>query len=69
MAGWGRALERPATREQARASLELIQRDPALAGVREEAALSKLPKADRAAFRQLWTNVADLLKRAVEARL
>jgi tetratricopeptide (TPR) repeat protein len=68
VAGWGRSLERPATCEKARASLELIQRDPSLAGVRDEAALAKLPEAERAAFRQLWANVADLLKHAAEPR-
>jgi hypothetical protein len=43
------------------------QKDPDLAGVRDEAALAKLSESDRAAWRQLWADVAELLKRAEEA--
>jgi hypothetical protein len=40
------------------------QRDPDLAGLREEAALAKLPEAERQAFRQLWADVRSTLERA-----
>ncbi len=38
------------------------QKDAALAGLRNAAALDKLPDAEQAACRQLWADVADLLK-------
>jgi serine/threonine-protein kinase len=39
-------------------------RDPDLAGLREPAALADLPEAERQAWRDLWADVAALLKRA-----
>jgi tetratricopeptide (TPR) repeat protein/serine/threonine protein kinase len=41
------------------------QKDPALAGIRD-AALTKLPADEQKGFRQLWANVAALLKKASE---
>jgi serine/threonine-protein kinase len=68
--GWSRGLDTgsPAFRDNVRQSLESMQRDPALAAVREETALEKLPEAERTAFRQLWTNVAELAQRSGEKR-
>jgi tetratricopeptide (TPR) repeat protein/tRNA A-37 threonylcarbamoyl transferase component Bud32 len=40
------------------------QRDPALAGLREEAALSRLPTAEREACRKLWAEVDELRVRS-----
>lgn len=40
------------------------QQDPDLAGIRDAAELDKLPKEERAACRQLWADVAELLDRA-----
>jgi tetratricopeptide (TPR) repeat protein len=39
------------------------QRDPDFTAVREPAALAKLPESERAAWRQLWANVAALQKK------
>jgi hypothetical protein len=44
------------------------QADPDLAGLREEAALARLPEAEREACRKLWADVADVLHRAREAK-
>jgi serine/threonine-protein kinase len=40
------------------------QKDPDLAGLRDEAALAKLPAEERAACEKLWADVAALLKKA-----
>jgi superkiller protein 3 len=40
------------------------QRDPALAGIRDAAALASLPAEEREACRKLWADVAALLKRS-----
>jgi hypothetical protein len=40
------------------------QKDPDLASIRDEAALTSLPAKEREAFIQLWANVAKLLKKA-----
>jgi serine/threonine-protein kinase len=39
------------------------QQDADFAGVRDEEALARLPRAEREAWRQLWSDVADLLQR------
>jgi hypothetical protein len=44
--------------------LQYWQRDSALAGVREKAALAKLPEDERKKWQKLWADVADLLRRA-----
>ena len=41
--------------------------DPDLAGVRDAAALAKLPEAERKEWRTLWAEVDRLLKRAGQA--
>ena len=40
------------------------QRDRDLAGLRDKAALAKLPEEERAAWGMLWVEVASLLQRA-----
>jgi hypothetical protein len=40
------------------------QQDPDLAGLRDEAALAKLPAEERAACEKLWADVVSLLKQA-----
>jgi serine/threonine-protein kinase len=42
-------------------SLSAWQTDPALAGVRDQAALAKLPKPERKEWQRLWADVAGLL--------
>jgi serine/threonine-protein kinase len=39
------------------------QYDASLAGVRDEKALAKLPEVERQGWRQLWSDVADLLQK------
>jgi hypothetical protein len=40
------------------------QRDTDLAGIRDTAALAKLPEDEQKAFTQLWADAAALLKKA-----
>jgi hypothetical protein len=43
-------------------NLRHCERDPDLAGVRDEAALAKLPEEERKAWQALWADVAAILK-------
>ncbi len=52
------------TRAAAQQTLYHWQRDPDLAGLRNEAALAKLPEAEQAACWQLWAEVQKLLEQA-----
>lgn len=63
---WRRRLEEGGeqTRTRLVKTMESWQQDSDLAGVRGTAALNHLPQAERAAWQQLWTEVADLLRRA-----
>ena len=45
-------------------TLEHWQRDTDLAGVRDPAALEKLTAEEQEAWRKLWADVAELLKKA-----
>jgi tetratricopeptide (TPR) repeat protein len=54
------------TRQAVRQTLQHWQKDPDLAGVRGKEALAKLPEAERAAWQQLWAEVAALLKKTQE---
>jgi serine/threonine-protein kinase len=54
----------PEQAKQARWALQYWQRDPDLAGVRDEAALAKLPEDERKKWQKLWADVANLLKSA-----
>jgi hypothetical protein len=42
------------------------QQDAHLAGIRDAAALAKLPAAEQNSFTHFWANVAQLLKKAEE---
>jgi len=65
---WAKLLEsaQPKTRSTLVQTLSRWQQDTALAGIRDAAALAKLPVGDRAAFAQFWADVAALLKKAEE---
>jgi hypothetical protein len=41
-------------------------RDPDFNGVRGADALAKLPEAERAGWRKLWADVADMLRRTAD---
>jgi serine/threonine-protein kinase len=53
---------KPGETDQARAALRHWQQDADLAGIRDEAALAKLPAGEREACSRLWAEVAALLK-------
>jgi Flp pilus assembly protein TadD len=55
-----------ALRRAAQKALELWQKDTDLAGVRDDAALEKLPEGERAEWKKLWAEVAALLKKGEE---
>jgi tetratricopeptide (TPR) repeat protein len=57
---------KPSDRDQARTAMLNWQKDVDLAGLRDAAALAKLPAGEREAFAQLWADAAALLKKAVE---
>jgi serine/threonine-protein kinase len=57
----------PQDRQEVRRALSHWRQDPDLAGVREPAALARLPEGERQAWRKLWADVAALLKRAGRA--
>jgi serine/threonine-protein kinase len=64
-AAWAKALDgAPQERDHAALVLRHWQRDPDLAGVRDPEGLAKLPEIERMAWRDLWTDVDALLKRA-----
>jgi tetratricopeptide (TPR) repeat protein len=64
LAVWSRRLEKAPAKERGEiaSTLQRWQRDPALGGVRDEAALAKLPNEVRDAWRKLWQEV-DVLRR------
>jgi serine/threonine-protein kinase len=70
LAGWRRLLEGGSADEQAlaRERLRWWRKDPKLAGLRDPAALAKLPAEEREVCGQLWTEVAALLARPGHAR-
>jgi len=49
-------------------TLKHWQQDSDLAGIRDAAALAKLPANERAAFTAVWADVAALLKNAAEVK-
>jgi tetratricopeptide (TPR) repeat protein len=66
LASWGEQVEKSKAEERKRVqwALRHWQRDIHLAGVRDAAALAKLPEAERADWQRLWADVAALLKKA-----
>jgi tetratricopeptide (TPR) repeat protein len=61
-------LEDPERRDEVSQKLQHWQNDPDLTSVRDANALTKLPEAERAAWRQFWAEVPALLKRAREEK-
>jgi hypothetical protein len=53
-------------RAAVRQTLQHWQKRPDLAGVRDKAALDRLPAAERDAWQRLWSDVGSLLQRASE---
>jgi tetratricopeptide (TPR) repeat protein len=68
LAAWRTVLDRgpPAARPVVCQTLQHWQQNADLAGLRDPAALAKLPAEQRAACTQLWADVAALLKKAQE---
>jgi tetratricopeptide (TPR) repeat protein/serine/threonine protein kinase len=60
---WARKLDKasPTTNARARQTLQHWQRDPDLAGVREEKLLRALPEAEQQGWRQFWAEVSTLV--------
>jgi hypothetical protein len=54
----------PAVRAEAQKLLQHWQQDPDLAGVRDKAALARLPAEERQAWQRLWADVGALLGKA-----
>jgi Flp pilus assembly protein TadD len=63
---WAERVENRPAQERAAAvkRLQAWQSDPALAGVRDAAALGKLPQAEQESWQRLWVAVAALLEKA-----
>jgi hypothetical protein len=57
---------KPADRAEVQQQMKHWQQDTDLAGIRDKAALEKLPPEERAACEKLWADVAALLKKAGE---
>jgi tetratricopeptide (TPR) repeat protein/serine/threonine protein kinase len=57
----------PAARAVVQAKLRHWQEDPDLAGVRDAAALDKMPEAERAEWKKLWAEAEELLKKSGES--
>ncbi len=62
------ASDKPKERAAAQETLKHWQEDTDLAGVRDKDALEKLPADERDAWRKLWQDVAELLKKAGDAK-
>src|SRR5262249_37388567 len=58
-AAWAKVLETgdPKARAAVAPMLRHWQKDPDLAGIRDDEGLAKLPEAERVAFRELWADV------------
>jgi hypothetical protein len=69
LALWGKQVESgtPQQRATVQQSLQHWQNDTDLAGVRDQAALAKLPEAERAEWKKLWADVAKLLEKCSDA--
>jgi tetratricopeptide (TPR) repeat protein len=66
LARWAKRLEvaQPAGRRVVAAAMRHWQQDPDLAGIRDADAVAQLPAEEQKACRQLWADVAALLKKA-----
>ena len=56
--------DKPADRTAVQQALRHWQQDADLAGIRDAAALAKLPADEQKAFSKLWADVAAVLKKA-----
>jgi hypothetical protein len=67
LAAWTRRLEKASAKERGEIAslLQRWQYDPALTGVRDEAALEKMPNEVRETWRQLWQEVDGLRRQAL----
>jgi hypothetical protein len=65
-AAWSKFLDSgpPHARPVVPSTLKHWKEDTDLAGIRDDAALSKLPQEERAAYKQLWGDVDRLLSKA-----
>ncbi len=61
-----RESDKPADGSTVQQTLQHWQQDSDLAGIRDAAALAKLPAEERTAFTALWADVAEMLKMAAE---
>jgi len=63
---WGKVVEQGGreARKQARGALQRLRLDHALASVRDQAGLTRLPASEREAWRTFWAQVNALLERA-----
>ena len=58
----------PAAKQTVRQRMEHWQKDTDLASVRDKAALDQVPEDERKDWRQLWDEVAALLKKVEEKK-
>jgi eukaryotic-like serine/threonine-protein kinase len=67
LAVWSRRLEKASAKERGEIAsiLQRWQHDPSLASVRDEAAVEKLPREAREAWRKLWQEVDKLRRKAL----
>jgi tetratricopeptide (TPR) repeat protein len=68
LTAWAKLADNATDRPRVRQQMQYWRRDRDLAGVRDAAALDKLPEAERAEWQKFWTEVAELLKRTEEAK-
>jgi len=70
LAAWSKVLEKgpPAARQSVSQTLQHWKADADLAGLRDAAALAKLPESEQKACRALWADVDALLKKAQDAK-
>jgi hypothetical protein len=63
---WGKVLDSGSAQERMFLvqALSQWQKDPDLVGIRDAAALNKLPAEEQKAFAQLWADLAAMLKKA-----
>jgi serine/threonine-protein kinase len=68
LTAWTKVLDKgpPQARQVVAQTLQHWQKDADLAGLRDKAALDKLPAAERDAWRRLWADVGALIQRAQE---
>jgi serine/threonine protein kinase/Flp pilus assembly protein TadD len=67
-AAWNKLADNAADRPVLRRKMQHWQHDPDFAGVRGDAAIAKLPADEQAAWKKLWADVAELLKRTEEPK-